>query len=138
MSSNVNLVDKLNPISFEQNEPNDKLKIKIDPKIIESIRKEISETIKNNKNKNQKDSKITISYSDTEEKLVKLEKLYNKCLDQLEFIEKNAIKQKQGNEININNTNELNTENALKKKLFLNPLLNFLPKHLLNQLLNLF
>ena len=40
MSSNINLVDKLNPISFEKN---DNLKIKINPNDSEHISKKIED-----------------------------------------------------------------------------------------------
>lgn len=140
MSSNINLVDKLNPMYLEHN---NKSEIKIDPKEIERIRKEIIENIENknkNKNKDNKNgSKVTISYSETEKNLIKLEELYNKYLSQLEAVEKKVIEQKkQNNEINTNKINELDTENSLKKKLLLNPLLKPLMKPILNQLFNLF
>ncbi len=137
MSSNVNLVDKLNPISFEQHET-----IKIDPKDPDRIRKTIEEDSRNNKiNKenSNKDSKITIESSKTEMNLIKLEKLYDKCLSDLEIIKKKAI---ENNEIDIDIDYQLDTENSVKKKLLLNNLPQHLPKTLkkspLNPLFKLF
>ncbi|QCI19092.1 hypothetical protein [Buchnera aphidicola] len=126
MSSNINLVDKLNPTSFEQN---GKLQIKINPETSNTvIKNNIVEKIKENKKENKtedknpiKDIKITISLSKDEENLIELERLQNKCLNDLDNILIKAKERKNS----INDIDVLNKENSLKKKLLLkNPLLN--------------
>ncbi|QCI18529.1 hypothetical protein D9V63_02950 [Buchnera aphidicola (Aphis nasturtii)] len=127
MSSNINLVDKLNPISFEKN---DNLKIIINPNDLEHISKKVEdyrkELDKNSKiSKHSQDSKITISSNETELNLIKLEKLYERFLSELDKVENIKKKSTENNEIDVNNSiNELNNENSVKKKLLLNSLLN--------------
>ncbi|UPT14376.1 hypothetical protein [Buchnera aphidicola] len=137
MSSNINLVDKLNPISFEKN---DNLKIKINPNDFEHISKKIEDYRKElNKNstnyKTSKDIKITTSSNETELNLIKLESLYEKFLSELDKVENIKRKSTENNEIDVNNNiNKFKNISSVKKKLLLNSLL----KPLLNPLFNLF
>ncbi|QFQ31842.1 hypothetical protein [Buchnera aphidicola] len=141
MSSNINLVDKLNPISFEKN---DNLKIKINPNDFEHISKKIEdyrkELNKNSKNyKTSKDIKITTSSNETELNLIKLESLYEKFLSELDKVENIKRKSTENNEIDVNNNiNKFKNISSVKKKLLLNSLLKPLLKPLLNPLFNLF
>ncbi|QCI17379.1 hypothetical protein D9V62_02985 [Buchnera aphidicola (Aphis helianthi)] len=124
MSSNINLVDKLNPISFEQNE---KFKTKIKPFDNNEIISRIEDPINNprnnknthgTKNTTHKSTKITIDFPQNDLDLVELEKLHEKYLNDLQKIEQ---KIKETGE--IGDLDELNPENSVKKKLILNPLI---------------
>ncbi|ALD15505.1 hypothetical protein IX46_03025 [Buchnera aphidicola (Aphis glycines)] len=137
MSSNINLVDKLNPISFEKN---NNLKIKINPNDFEHISKKIEDyRTRLNKNSNNstisKDVKITKSSNETELNLIKLENLYERLLSELDKVENIRKKSTENNEIDVNNNvDKLKNISSMKKKLLLTSLL----KPLLNPLFNLF
>lgn len=133
MSSNVNLVDKLNPIYFEKHK-----KIEISKEDMELIIKQFENNRISNNAKNQ-ESKVTIFFGKTEEQLIEFENLYQKYINDLDVIVKKVTKKNDINETNetneieiSSNTNKLNTDNSVKKKPFLKFLLNLLINPLLN------
>lgn len=124
MSSNINLVDKLNPISFERT---NQTSIKIDPKDLPRITKELQEQIEKNKNskknkenQDNKDNKITVSSTETEKNLIKLEKLYDQYLYELNLIEKKVTNKNEVNPMQMDDNDQSNNENSVKKKLLMN------------------
>ncbi|AYN24517.1 hypothetical protein [Buchnera aphidicola] len=104
MSSNITLVDKLNPTRFNQN---DKLKTKIDEIYHESLKniKNSSEILTQEKKYPISSTKVSINYVENENE--------NSPIDLEEFYRKYLLK--------------FNDFIDMKKKLLLNPLLKVLP-----------